>query len=123
MPTEQRRLEGEEIEALDVPVAKAGTSVGATVTRLLKTTAGEVFRDKTKVREGETLEHAKARPTLVVYFEGPGFAGNETFNYPEGPVRPKSKLWGFKARYGALPRKGMTVSVHMDESGLYKLDF
>jgi hypothetical protein len=108
-----------------VEMAKPGASEAAVITRILKTTAGAIFGEKTKPREGQSLEEAKLRRTYLLYFEGAkGSVGNYPMPVPdEGKVtRPKSSLGKFVARYGDKPRKGMTVSAHLAESGWLELD-
>lgn len=119
----QSRIVGEEVESLgDVPMAKIGASKPATVSKLIKTTAGVVFGDATKLRRGDTsLEMAKLRPVLVTYFEGEGFVGNWPASIP-AEIGPKSSLGIFFKRYGSLPKKGMAVSAHLEDDGFYHLD-
>lgn len=104
-------------------MAEVGAPEPAIVSKLIKTTAGVVFGDKTKLRrEDKSLEEAKLRPVLVIYFEGKGFVGNAPMTIP-ATIGPKSSLGLFAARYGTLPKKGMAVSAHLDTTGFYALDY
>lgn len=104
-------------------MAEVGAPEPAVISKLIKTTAGVVFGDKTKLRrEDKSLEEAKLRPVLVVYFEGRGFVGNTPMTIP-ATIGPKASLGLFAARYGSLPKKGMAVSAHLAASGFYELDF
>ena len=121
--TEQRKLpSGTEIDEFDAELAVVGKSQDGVITRIIETTAGEIFGDKTKAFEDETLEVAKARKVLWIAFEGEGLVGNSVMNLPKGKVRPKSALGTFVARYGRLPKVGMTVSIHADENLYGQMD-
>lgn len=120
----KREIEGEAIEQLEgLSVQEFGKSYPAWIVRLVKTTAGEIFRNKDgefvgKVGERESPEQAEARPTLLIQYEGAGFAGEAVLNIPE-VARPNSKMGKFAKRYGGLPSKGMEVSVHLSQEGEY----
>src|SRR6266567_3687863 len=116
---ERREIVGTEIDSLDfLKVPRAGESRPATVRKLIETTAGALFGDKTQTREGETLEDAQARKMVVIEFEGEGFAGNDKMNLS---TSHKSNVARFVARYGSVPRKGLVVSASLGTDGYYKL--
>jgi uncharacterized cupredoxin-like copper-binding protein len=111
-----------DLDEAEYEIAVVGASQAAKITRIIDTTAGEIFGDKTMTFEDETLEEAKARKVLWIAFEGDGLVGNATMNAPKDKVRPKSALGRFHARYGSLPRVGMVVSAHLDENLYGQLD-
>src|SRR3972149_9911479 len=112
----QRKLpSGSEIDEYEAELAVVGKSQKGEITRIIDTTAGAVFGDKTKALEDDTLEDAKARKVLWIAFEGDGLVGNAVLNQPKGKVRPKSGLGQFVARYGGRPQGGMGGSIHADE--------
>ncbi len=105
----------------NVEEAKIGLPESARIVKMVRTVAGEIFKDKVAVRKEETLEEAKLRPSLWIAFEGEGFAGNGSFSIPE-LVTPRSSLGKFKARYGKYPEVGMDIAVHMNENGFRVID-
>jgi hypothetical protein len=122
----QRKIVGDELDLLDpesVKMVEVGQAYPATITRLIRTTAGQVFGDATKQRRDDaSLEEAKLRPVLWIEYEGEGFGGNATFTIPD-VVGPNSSLGKFARRYGSLPSKGQKVSAHVDpEDGYFKID-
>ncbi len=117
---ERRVIEGTEVDSLDdVKVPRPGESRSAVIRKLIRTTAGALFGDKTQMREGETLEDAKAREMVVIEFEGEGFAGNDKMNLS---TSHKSNLARFVARYNSKPANGLVVSASLGTDGYYKLD-
>jgi len=122
--TNQRKLpSGSDLDEYEAELATVGKSQDGAITRIIETTAGEIFGEKTKVFEDETLDEAKGRKVLWIAFEGDGLVGNAVMNLPKGKVRPKSAMGQFVARYGRLPKVGMAVSIHADENLYGQLDF
>lgn len=106
--------------AVEVDVPDAGDTYPAKIVALRVTTAGEVFKDKAKQPDLETL---------ALDFEGPG--GVEGTGYLSAPgigdggqlvVRnPKSNLYRFVKRYKKGPRVGMPIEVFIDDKGFYRI--
>ena len=100
----------------------SGKPVEVRIVKLEPTTAGEVYGDKTIVREGQSLEQAKGRRMARIFFEGEGVTGRASMNWPEH-YHPKSDLGRFVRRYGSLPKVGLAVFAALNaETGFYDLD-
>lgn len=112
-PRKKRELAGREVKLAESTVPKEGESQPCTITRILETTATEVF--------GAKVEGDPDREVYVVYFEGEGFVGNNVMT-KLASAHPKSNLGRFHKRWGTFPKKGMKASAHMDEDGNYHLD-
>jgi hypothetical protein len=101
--------------AKDAEEAKVGNLTG-TITDLINTTAGQVYKDKAKDPE---------RPVInieITASDGKKFY--ETFSYPDGAAswrNSKFKLGIFMKVYGKLPEVGMSVKVGFDADGFYTL--
>lgn len=96
-----------------------GKSYPAKIVSVTMKTAGEIFGEKTKRNEGQSLEEAQARAVYEVRFAGEGFVGSAVLTKSESA---KSNLAKFVMRYGHVLGPGIVVSARLDSEGQARLE-
>lgn len=106
--------------AIDVDVPSEGDTYPAKIVAMKVVKAGDIFKDKAKQPDLETL---------AIDFEGPG--GVKGTGYISVPGigdggklvarNPKSNLFRFVRRYKKGPRVNMPIEVYIDDKGFYRI--
>ncbi len=99
---------------LQYELRKPGQTAKATITKIVLTKAGEVYKKGARNPE---------QPVYAIIANIEGWEGRiATINKPPSRyISQKSKMALFKARYKAYPKVGIKVNVVTNEQGYWKL--